>query len=348
MQYHSLNQSVRVWMQYFSFCLLSFYLISTSANTVILGADIELKPQYPGSYKVQANDSVLGVLNLFLNKAWQSQSLQNMPDIFPNDDISITRHGGETALQIKRQRRVKLSPNAVTIRTDRPITTIPISDIRQFLTRPEVVEADTLSSAPYILVNANDKILMSGGDLFYARNLEDDTVGQRFIIVREGESYDDGDGSILAYSAVYLGEARLERGGDPATLKVIEAKQDIRPGDRLLPLPEHVFETDFYPSAPLQMEPAQIVGVVNGVSQIGQYQVVVINQGDADGLVRGNVLSVFRGGNVVRDPIAKEAVLLPSLEAGTLLLFKVFEKISFALVMKAKRTIYLGDRVDVP
>jgi hypothetical protein len=345
MQYH--HQSVRVWMQYLSFCLFSFYAVITPANTVTLGADIELKSEYPDSYTVQASDSVLDVLNVFLNKPWQSQSFKTMPDIFPNDHISIILHGGEAALQIKRQRRVKLSPNAVALRTDRPISTIPISNIRQFLTRPEVVEADTLSSAPYILVNANDKILMAGGDLLYARNLDDDTVGQHFIIVREGESYDDGEGSILAYSAIYLGEARLERGGDPATLRVIEAKQDIRPGDRLLPLPERVFETDFYPSAPLQMEPAQIVGVVNGVSQIGQYQVVVINQGYADGLVRGNMLSVFRGGDIIRDPIANEEILLPSLEAGTLLLFKVFEKISFALVMKAKRTIYVGDSVDV-
>ncbi|MDM8545885.1 peptidoglycan-binding protein [Candidatus Venteria ishoeyi] len=324
--------------------VVSAYIVTIDENTV-------LKPNYPETYVVKKNDTVLDIVDVFVDKPWLMENawLPDTPSLYPGDEISLVQHAGKPAFQIKRNRVVKLRPGVIPTRTTRAIPKIPLGSIQQFLFRPVVVEADELETAPYVIANANEQLLMSTGDQVYIRNLEEEQKGQAYLIVRRGQEYRDPvTDDVLAYEAVYLGEGRLTKPGVIATLNITSAKQDIRQGDRLLSLPEREFEEDFIPSAPDYIEDARIIAVVNGMTQIGQYQVVVLNKGQRDNMQRGDLLAVYRGGDQIKDPVTGDELILPSIKAGRILLFKVFESVSFALVQKITRTIYVGDEVNLP
>jgi len=326
---------------------------SAAAHTLAIDENAQFKASAPTQYTVRQGDTLWDVAGQFLENpqqagaAWSEEAVS----LHPGDQASVIERGERWHLQIKSQRVVKLSPNVVTTRADSAVETVPLSKIRQFLARPQVAERDELNSAPYIVANAAGKLLISQGDIIYVRGLDDELVGESYIIVRAGQAYQDQgeDAEPLAYEATYLGSARLEQDGDPATLTVTEAARDIRQGDRLLPVPPQVFERDFIPTLPGDgIEGARLIALLGEGTQVGQYQAVVINRGEEDGIERGNVLAVYRGGETIHDPLANESVSLPSLQAGTLLVFKVFEKISYALVVKATRDMHLYDEVALP
>jgi hypothetical protein len=115
---------------------------------------------------------------------------------------------------------------------------------------------------------------------------------------------------------------------------------------------------DFVPSAPRVQTNGRIIAVSDGVTIIGQYEVVVVNRGARDGLAPGNVLGVFDTGPVIRDTARKgffntdrfiaEKVALPSERTGTFMVFKTFDYISYGLIMEATNLIRVGDKVQNP
>ena len=87
---------------------------------------------------------------------------------------------------------------------------------------------------------------------------------------------------------------------------------------------------------------------MQGVTQIGQYQVVVINRGASDGLAVGDVLTVFQAGEIVRDRVRGGKVQLPEEPAGTVMMFKVYDGIGYGLVMEATQALHTLDYVRNP
>jgi len=340
-------------MRYNILFFIVFLSSSINAQTLPIEDSSWLNPQRPQVYVVKNNDNLSTIAGVFLKnpaaalKNWHSRN----PQIFPNDQISIIEHGQKNfSLQIKRDRTVKLSPNVVISRSDVAIPMIPLGNILHFLSHPNIAEAGELSQAPYLIANENANILITKGDLIYARGLEDEKKGVHFSIVRQGAAFrDNPDNDPLAFEVIYLGEARLQNADDPATLRIVSAEREIRDGDRLLPIPSQVFESDFILTSPRTLDDCKIIAVPDGTGkEIGQFQVVVINRGDDDGIDRGHLLSSFDAARVVNDPHTKEKVTLPKSLSGSLLVFKVFPKVSFALVIKAFRPIHLQDEVSIP
>ena len=105
---------------------------------------------------------------------------------------------------------------------------------------------------------------------------------------------------------------------------------------------------NFFPRAPSSQINGRIVSVVGGVTQIGQYMVVVLNRGTNDGLSVGDVLTVFQAGEEIDDRFGGGSVTLPEEEAGTLMVFKTYDRISYGLVMEATQTIHIHDAVRNP
>ena len=93
---------------------------------------------------------------------------------------------------------------------------------------------------------------------------------------------------------------------------------------------------------------APAAAVVDGVTQIGQHQTVVLNLGTRDGVKEGHVMAVYQLGEVVRDPFARERVTLPNERAGVVMVFRPFERVSYALVMEAQRAMHVRDIVTNP
>ncbi|MDD4906480.1 MAG: peptidoglycan-binding protein, partial [Methylobacter tundripaludum] len=171
-------------------------------------------------------------------------------------------------------------------------------------------------------------------------------------IYRPGSAYiSPENGEILGYEAQYIADASLQQPGDPATLAITKADREIRTGDRIMPNTEEELALNYFPRPPEQSIKGSIISVLGGVSQIGRYSVVVIDKGTADGLLVGHELNIYKTGKIVRDdysPIKNDAVNLPDEVAGTLMVFRPFERVSYALVMKATQALHVLDKVKTP
>lgn len=344
-------------------------LVFTSS---IFAADPALNPNHPDSYTVVKGDTLWDISGRFLRSPWRwpdvwyaNPQVKNPHLIYPGDVISLTYDAnGKPILSVKRGHpSLKLSPGVRSERIDRAIPTIPLDAIQQFLLRPLVVSEEQLNTAPYIVQTAGEHVVAGAGDSVYIRGLKDNKKG-KFSIFRPGQIYknpvingegDDKDAEVLGYEAIFVGEGQLtfyKKGEEVSTLALTSSTREARVGDRIFPLDDKNFNEQFMPHAPANEVEGAIIAVFDGVSQIGKYNTVVINRGTREGMEVGHVLSVFRRGEIVPDLVTKDnrsdAVKLPDEKAGTLLVYRVSEKVSFALVMEAVRAMHLHDAVRKP
>jgi LysM repeat protein len=336
---------------------------ATTAN------ELELNANPPDHYTVVPGDTLWGVSERFLRDPWRwpeiwkgNPEIKNPHLIYPGDVIVLRYTDGAPELHLQRGNGVgstiKLSPEVRSSTIVHPIPTIPVDTIRQFLTQPRVVTREEMANAPYVLAGADEHVIMGAGDSVYVRGLtQPDT--RRLMIYRLGSAYRDApagvvstlDKDILGYEALYIGEASLVRNGDPATLAILRSSSEVRRGDRLLPIDEQELEQVFQPHAPGADAEGRIIAVVNGVSRIGQGQIVVLNRGTQQGIEIGHVFAVYQAGQTIQDPLGKirgERVALPDERAGTVMVFRSFERVSYALVMQAKGPMHLYDMVKTP
>ncbi|MGD8910289.1 MAG: LysM peptidoglycan-binding domain-containing protein [Chromatiales bacterium] len=348
-------------MPYLNNKLIGFILGLLLSCSAIAAGPAALNPAHPERYTVVKGDTLWDISALFLRDPWLwpevwniNPQIENPHLIYPGDEIILTFIDGRPILTLSRQDRRgpkdRLSPRAHATPIDEAIPTIPIDAIAQFLTRPFVVEENELEQAPYVVHFLDDHILGGAGISFYARSIMEDDV-LRYTIVRPGKPYKDPDTEeILGYEATFIGDANLKRAGDPAKLFIATSEQEVIIGDRLIKALEDKPLFNFQPRAPEDDIKGRIISVLKGVSQIGQYNVVVLNKGARDGLEPGHVMQIMQGGEAVRDIIKGrgETVTLPLEEAGVLMVFRTFEKVSFALVMNATKPLHVLDWVRSP
>lgn len=253
-------------------------------------------------------------------------------------------------------RTVKLSPKIRVLEREESIPTIPVETIRHFLNRPKLISEEQIQQSGYVLANGQESLLSSKGSRIYVTGINHQAgIGSQYMAVKVGQLYrnppraDGLEGEILAREAIYLGEAVLQVAGEPAVLMVTNAVLEIKQGDLLVPLEKLEFTEDFYPHSPTSLTNAYIIAVVDEVSIIGKHQIVVINQGAKQELERGHILTVLRKNKIVHRENDEERVIkLPSRKIGELLVFRVFKKVSYALVMNAALSIQVFDQVSVP
>ena len=131
----------------------------------------------------------------------------------------------------------------------------------------------------------------------------------------------------------------------PATLDITRSKEEIRTGDRLLPEPPLEL-LSYTPRAPTSPVEARIVSVYgSAVANVAQNQVVVINRGTKDGMERGHVLAIQTNGERLIDKTVSnfQEIKLPDERNGLLMVFRPFERVSYALVLSATQAVRVGD-----
>lgn len=329
-------------------------LLSQCANA----DEIKLAPDHPQTYTVVEGDTLWDIAGRFLAKPWQwpeiwheNPQIDNPHWIYPGDILTLTYVDGKPRLQVTQPSEQRLSPQVRATPTSRAIPLIPVNAIRPFLTQPKVVEAGVMNNAPYIVALADDHVVGGTGDRIYVRAIED-TPARNFMVFRPGPPYRDAiTQEILGYEALYVGAAELQTGGDPATLLLTATQREAFLGDRLLPVGDEKLLMQYQPHAPSWPLAGHIISVVDGVYEIGQYQIVVIDRGTANGVETGHLLEIYQEGLVQRDVVpgfANQTVTLPREKEGLLMVFRPFERVSFALVMKATRAIHLRDVVKAP
>lgn len=322
-----------------------------------------LRTDAPLRYVVKKGDTLWHIANRFLLDAWQwpeiwyvNDKIQNPHLIYPGDVLSLIYINGAPRLisgdNPVPDNVVRLSPRTREEQLRDAIPAIPIEAIRDFLASPRVVTADELSRSAYLVAFLDPQLVGGAGAKAYVKNLKPG-VANTYAVVRMGEILRDPEtNELLGYEAIPVGAAEVVETTDSlATIRLLRTTREARAGDRLLPLEADTFDAYFYPKAPSVKINGRIISVLDGVSEITQYQVVTLNRGVRDGLERGDVLSILQAGRTTRDPYdtsPEKLIKLPDLFAGSVLVFKLAPRVSYALVLNNTRAIHRLDKVENP
>ncbi len=336
--------------------LILFLLLNASA-----GADtLQVNPNHPDQYTVVKGDTLWDIAGKFLQQPWQwpqlwhnNPQIQNPHWIYPGDTLYFSYVNGEPHLSLTPGGAdgTSLVPRIRESSLEQAIPMIPSDAIAQFLSSPKVVSAEEIAQAPYVLDFADEHLIAGIGDRVYVRGIAH-PEGLGYTVYRQGKPYVSPETQeILGYEAQYIAETLIETPGDPATLRITKADIEVRRGDRLMLSAEGEMALNYFPRPPEHPVHGNIIRVMGGVSQIGPHDIVVIDKGKADGLEVGHALDIYKKGRIVTDnnlPSGAAQVNLPDERAGVLMIFRPFERVSYALVMKANSAIRTLDKVQTP
>lgn len=316
---------------------------------------VPLAEGHPNDYVVKVGDTLWDISASFLKDPWfwpeiwyVNPDIENPHLIYPGDVLSLVYIDGQPRIVNTGGSVFRMSPQARVTPLSETINSIPYEAVAAFLTSGVILEKDQADSLPYIVATRGEHLVAAAGNEVYVRGTAQDMSGTRFNVVHIGDPlHDPDDNRLIGYQGLLVGEGSLRRGGDPSTIALTDTSREVLRGDRLLPESIDV-PLNFFPQAPSSVIDGRIISVVGGVTQIGQYQVVVLNRGANDGLAVGDVLSVFQSGEEVRDRIRGGKVRLPDEDAGTVMVFKTYNRISYGLVMEATQAIHVLDAVRNP
>lgn len=314
---------------------------------------------HPQTYQVVKGDTLWDIAGRFLNLPWKwpevwhaNPQISNPHLIYPGDMISLVYIDGQPRLTVGRGQggTIKLSPTVRYQPIAEAIPTIPLEAIDAFLNAGRIIDdPGVLEGAPYILGGEAQSVVMGAGSRVYARG-EIDPAIRAMGIFRRGETYlDPVTGEFLGIHAQEIGNGEVvDVQDDIISLNVTRSSQEVRVNDRLLQTEQRPITSTFFPTEPAREIDGLIVGVPNGVTQIGQYDVVVLNKGAREGLEQGSVLAIYKTGELVRDRIENERVQLPDELAGMLMVFRAYDKMSYGIVLDASRQMSIMDKVRNP
>jgi hypothetical protein len=309
----------------------------------------------PNEYVVQVGDTLWDIAETFLKDPWfwpeiwyVNPDIVNPHLIYPGDVLGLVYIDGQPRITNVRGSAYRMSPQARVTPLTEAVNSIPYEAVAAFLSSGVILEKDQADSLPYLVDMRGEHLVAAAGNEVYVRGLGNDIPGTRYNVVHIGDPLTDPDDNrLIGYQGLLVGDGVLRRGGDPATVALTDSAQEVLRGDRLIPDSVDI-PLNFFPRAPSSAIDGRIISVVGGVTQIGQYQVVVMNRGSADGLAVGDVLSVFQTGEVIKDLVKGGTVRLPDEEAGTVMVFKTYDRISYGLVMEATLAIHVLDTVRNP
>jgi len=334
-------------------------------TTVINDASQVLNGSAPMSYTVKRGDTLWDIAAMFLKDPWLwpeiwyvNPQVENPHRIYPGDTLRLAYGAdGKPRLQLVRGPATRLSPLLRSEQFEGPIATIPYAAIASFLSRPGVLSKEEVKAAPYVQALRDSHLIAGTGHDVYVKKMSGG-VGERYGVVHVGDPLKDPEShEVLGYMGIYTATAQITRGGDPATATLTDAARETLRGDVLVP-DVGAGTLDFRPHAPAHGVTGQVMAIVNGVLLAGQYQVVALNRGSQHGLEAGHVLLAKESQREVVDRCARiagngtcrhfKAEKLPIETAGTLLVFKTYARMSYALVLSETTPIHIGDHVTSP
>ena len=357
--------------------IISLLLLAAACSAGSTIADeIKLAENAPDRYIVVKGDTLWGISAKFLKDPWRwpdvwglnRDEIKNPHWIYPGDVVVLDFTGktprlrkgrvdgrgddGRSDAADWRLMDAKLSP---TIRKQTlasgAISSIPISAIQAFLGKPLVVGEQELNAAPTLIAGPENRVVLSAGDTAFAKGVV--WEGQAgWSVYRPGRTLTDPDTKeLLGREVIYLGDAQISEFGEVSTVLLTKAVQEIAPGDRLAKSPASS-PLSYVPHAPGgPIKGRVIAGPEGGVSEIGSKQVVIINRGSREGMEIGHVLALYRDRPSVTPAGAvdrNEKVSLPPERYGIVFLFRVFEKVSYGLVLNTTRPVNVLDVVQTP
>jgi hypothetical protein len=334
---------------------------------------LDIRSDAPDRHIVVKGDTLWDISGKFFKDPWKwphiwglnKDSIKDPHWIYPGDVIFLDRNSGTLGIGqpgtsaaggisdmmaassvSDMGNNVKLSPKV----RENPsphdaIPSIPASAIAPFLTQPLVIEAGQLKDAPALIGAREGRVLLGNDDTGFAKGLPSDK-GDQWQIYRPGKTFIDPDtNEVLGIEAIYLGNAEVTHFADVSTVAITHSVQEIYAGDRLV-LPSVEAVNTYLPRAPESNISARVISIYGGVSQGGQNSVITLNKGVRDGLESGHVLALYHKGEVVKNE--GKQYTLPDERYGLVFVFRVFNKVSYALVMQTRLPVQLLDRANTP
>jgi len=330
-----------------------------------------LNPNAPKSYTVKRGDTLWGIASTFLRDPWLwpevwyiNPQVANPHLIYPGDTLALAfGRDGKPIIRLEQGGAARLDPRLRSSPLDGAIPTIPYSAISAFLSRPSVLTNEQVRDAPHVVAFKDEHVIAGTGHEVYIADLKA-TPNSRFSVVHVGDPLrDPDDNKVVGYQGIYTATALVSQPGDPTKALLIDTNRETLQGDKVLAADLEV-PLNFMLRAPRNDVHGRIISVIDGTRDIGQYQIVVINRGKRHGIDAGHVLAVDSAGQVVRDVYGKQPgyarflggygtsfapkVKLPDERAGTLLIFKSYDRVSYGLVVGAANVIHVQDVVHNP
>jgi len=372
-----------------SITALAFFAISAVALGQAPSSPLTLRPDAPDRYVVVPGDTLWGIASRYTDSPWRwpelwglnKDEIRNPHLIYPGYVIMLDRARGRLSIGgapsggepssgepssgtpsgapsgAPTQARapagtVKLGPRVrVESLAKEEIPSIPSSVIEPFLSRPLIIEPDGLDKAPTIVGTQADRVILAAGNSAYVRGIGGAKEESWYVYRRGVPLVDPDNNQTLAYEAIYLGTARLERGGEPATVVLTSVAQEVGAGDKLVAAgrPQPI---NYAPHAPDNKIHGRVIGIYGSLGKVGEagpQSIISINKGARDGLEVGHVLALYSLGGSVRDVSrARGTIKLPDERAGLAFVFRVFNRVSYALVMNITRPVSPLDVVQTP
>jgi hypothetical protein len=349
---------------------------ATAKQTAEAGIPLsEINDNAPDVYTVKRRDTLWDISKLYLKSPWRWPELwgmnldevRNPHLIFPGQVLYLDKSNGRARLRMGEAPDGGITGEGRTSPRIRSrdialegISSIAFNLIEPFLNEAVIFETNQLADAPRIVATQEGRVLLSRGDTAYVRG---DLGNEReYRIFRQPKPlFDPSTGQVLGYEATYVGaseytvQGQTVTGADgkveivPATFTITSIRQEAGVGDRLTPVPAREY-TNYAPHAPAGSIAGQIVSIYGEGLTAGQNQIVAINRGANDGIERGHVLALYRAGQVVVDETDKNRpkIKLPDERHGLLFVFRVFEHMSYALILSVKEPVSAGDRFTQP
>jgi LysM repeat protein len=331
----------------------------------------ELASGAPDSYTVKRGDTLWDISKLFLTSPWRwpelwgmnLEQIRNPHLIYPGQLLVLVKSDGRARLTLGRAVGVqpteegRLSPRVRSepLAND-AIASVPMHLIGPFLSDAVVFDSDALLQAPRIVATQEGRVMVSRGEIAYVRG--DTSSASAWQLFREPKPLLDPDTQeVLGFEARHVGTAEFlapgqeggERGITPATIRITQLREEAGVGDRLAPLPGRDV-SPFAPHSPNNPVNGRLISVYGDGLNAGQNQIVSINRGQRDGMERGHVLALWRAGAERMDSTDADRVMmrLPDERNGVLFVFKVFDRVSYALILSALDPVKAGDRFTQP
>jgi LysM domain len=356
------------------------FILATAAAMLVLGAacaraaDVQVKDPVPDRYTVQKGDTLWGIAGKFLKDPWRwpdiwrmnREQIKNPHLIYPGDVIVLDKVDGQWRLSLERP-ATRLSPSVrVTPLDPQAIPSIPAGDLEPFLTRPIITGPEGLDRAAQVIAGRDMRVVRGEGDVVYAIGT-DAAAGDLWYIYRRGRDFRSIDGSeLLGVEQRYLGSAKVERFADVSTLRILTASEEILVGDRLVPAPRGQL-LSYAPHAPDRPIDGRIIALNRDATEAGRGWIVTLDKGAKDGLDVGAVLAIYRVVAPIPDPrpateadqIAPEGdntrffqperwLKVPDERSGLLFVFRVFDRVSYAILLNTTDPVHTGDYVRNP
>lgn len=346
--------------------------VAVAVARTYVGVD-DLDSAAPDVYTVVRGDTLWDISDRFLKEPWRwteiwsyNPQIYNPHLIYPGDVLALEYVNGKPTLTLTRDgkavpttrsnvpalgaatpdSRVKLSPQIRSESLDDAIPTIPSAAIRPFLIHPRVADSKTIADAPYVVANFDGRLISSIGTHIYVRG-QISRNQTSYGVFRPGEKLIDPiNGGLLGHELLHVADATLLNTGDPSTLMITSNKMETIEGDLVLPVNDDTISHTFEPRMPELRGEGRIVSLVNAISQSGRNQVVVLNMGQQSNIREGDVLAIeTRGRSIIdeRGHRSWEHVTLPNSRTGVLMVFKAFDRVSYALVMESTRPVLIND-----